>query len=65
MQKPVGFYISLQLDERLDAAVRYFKEKHGFPKVGRFVVLNALLESGEHWTEQTLDLLVSQVITMY
>jgi hypothetical protein len=64
MQKPVGFYITSQLDERLDAAVRYYKEKHGFSKVDRSVVLNALLESGEHWTEQALDLLISRVITV-
>jgi hypothetical protein len=64
MQKPVGFYISPHLDERLDTAVRYYKEKHGFRKVDRSVVLNALLESGENWTDQALDLLVSRVITI-
>jgi hypothetical protein len=64
MQKPVGFYISPQLDERLDTAVRYYKERHGFPKVDRSVVLNALLESSEHWTAQALDLLTSRIITV-
>jgi hypothetical protein len=64
MQKPVGFYISPQLDDRLDAAVRYYKVRHGFRKVDRSVVLNALLESGENWTDQALDLLVSRVINI-
>lgn len=64
MNKPTGFYISEQLDVRLDQAVEYFRRKHGLKKVDRSIVINALLEKEELWEEPFLDQLIEGLIRL-
>src|SRR5438067_1368925 len=62
MDKPRGFYITEQLNKRIDEAVRYYQEKHNLKKVDRSIVVTALLENEANWTEEALDLLLEKVI---
>jgi hypothetical protein len=62
MPKPKGFYISEQLDARLDHAVRYFQTVHGIKKVDRSILMNAMLIDETHWTEESLDQLTDRLI---
>ncbi|SRR6266702_1054446 len=62
VERPKSFYITLRLDKRLDEAVRYFQEVHGIKKVDRSILLNALLDTETHWTDEALDLLVTRII---
>ena len=62
LEKPKGFYITAELDKRIDKAVRYLKETHGIKKVDRSIVVTALLDNDAHWTEESLDGLVDPVI---
>jgi len=54
----------LRLDKRLDTAVRYLQETHGLKKVDRSILVNAMLDSDEHWTDEALDLLVERVVQL-
>jgi hypothetical protein len=63
MDKPRGFYITEQLNKRIDEAVRYYQEKHNLAKVDRSIVVTALLEDESNWTEEALDLLSERVIS--
>lgn len=63
VERPKAFYITKRLDRRIDAAVRYFQEKHGIKKVDRSVIINAMLDNEAWWTEEALDLLVDRVIS--
>src|SRR5579859_718103 len=58
MDKPRGFYITEQVNQRIDKAVRYFQEKHGLKKVDRSIVVTAILENEALWTDEALDLLL-------
>jgi hypothetical protein len=62
--RPKAFYITERLDARLDAAVKYVQEKHGIKKVDRSTIVNALLDTDDNWTEESLDLLVSRIISL-
>src|SRR6266700_6511323 len=62
MDKPRGFYITEQLNMRIDGAVRYFQEKHNLTKVDRSIVVTALLENESNWTEEALDLLLDRIL---
>jgi hypothetical protein len=62
MDKPRGFYITEQVNKRIDVAVRYYQEKHNLAKVDRSIVVTALLENESNWTEEALDLLLDRVI---
>ena len=64
MNKPTGFYITEQLDNRLDQAVEYFRKQHGLKKVDRSIVLNALLERDELWADSSLNQLINQLIRL-
>ena len=63
MDKPRGFYITEQVNKRIDEAVRYYQEKHNLAKVDRSIVVTALLENESNWTEESLDLLLDRVIS--
>ena len=63
MDKPRGFYITEQLNKRIDEAVRYYQEKHNLAKVDRSIVVTAILEDESNWTEEALDLLSERVIS--
>lgn len=62
MGKPKGFYISEQLDTRLDHAVRYFQSVHGIKKVDRSILINAMLIDDAYWTQESLDQLTDRLI---
>ncbi len=62
IDRPKGFYITEQLDRRLDDAVRYIREHHGIRKVDRSALLNAMLADEDTWTHQSLDLLVGRIV---
>jgi hypothetical protein len=64
VSRPKAFYITERLNSRLDDAVEYFQDKHGIKKVDRSIIVNALLDNEENWSEETLDLLVSRVISL-
>jgi hypothetical protein len=64
VSRPKAFYITERLNSRLDDAVEYFQDKHGINKVDRSIIVNALLDNEENWSEETLDLLVSRVISL-
>ncbi|MSP12833.1 MAG: hypothetical protein EXR62_07735 [Chloroflexi bacterium] len=63
VDRPKAFYITERLDKQLDQAVRYFQEKHGIKKVDRSTIVNAILDNEANWTEESLNLLVSRVIS--
>jgi hypothetical protein len=63
VDRPKAFYITESLDEKLDQAVTYLQKKHGIKKVDRSVIVNALLDNGELWTDQALDQLVERVVS--
>ena len=62
VDRPKSFYITLRLDKRLDTAVRYLQETHGLKKVDRSILVNAMLDIDEQWTDEALDLLVERVV---
>src|SRR4051812_43148351 len=62
VDRPKAFYITTQLDKRLDDAVRYFQNVHGIKKADRSTVINAMLDIDENWTDKSLDQLVSRLI---
>ncbi len=62
MDKPRGFYITEQLNKRIDEAVRYYQETHNLKKVDRSIVVTALLDNEANWTEETLDLLLDRIL---
>ena len=62
VDRPKAFYITTQLDKRLDDAVRYFQNVHGIKKTDRSTVINAMLDIDENWTDRSLDRLVSRLI---
>ncbi len=62
MDKPRGFYITEQLNQQIDEAVRYYQERHNLKKVDRSIVVTTLLDNEANWTEETLDLLLEKVI---
>src|SRR4051794_24596585 len=62
VDRPKAFYITTQLDKRLDHAVRYFQDVHGIKKADRSTVVNAMLDREENWTDRSLDQLVSRLI---
>ena len=64
VERPKSFYITLRLDKRLDEAVRYFQEVHGIKKVDRSILLNAMLDTDTNWTNETLDLLVTRIMSI-
>jgi hypothetical protein len=63
VDRPKAFYITEGLDEKLDHAVMYLQKKHGIKKVDRSVIVNALLDNDELWTDQALDQLVERVVS--
>lgn len=60
--RPKAFYITEQLDARLDEAVRYLQTRHGVRKVDRSTVVNAMLDQDVNWSQEALDELVDRVI---
>lgn len=62
MDKPRGFYITEQLNQQIDEAVRYYQDKHNLKKVDRSIVVTTLLDNEANWTEETLDLLLDKII---
>lgn len=64
VNKPKGFYITYRLDKRLNEAVDYLQKKHGIKKVDRSLLINALLDIDEKWTEEALDKLVDPIISI-
>jgi hypothetical protein len=62
MDKPRGFYITEQLNKRIDEAVRYYQEQHNLKKVDRSIVVTALLDNEANWTEEALDLLLDRIL---
>jgi hypothetical protein len=63
VDRPKAFYITEGLDEKLDQAVTYLQKKHGIKKVDRSVIVNALLDNNELWTDEALDQLVERVVS--
>jgi hypothetical protein len=63
VDRPKAFYITEDLDEKLDKAVNYLQKKHGIKKVDRSVIVNALLDDDRHWTDEALDHLVDRVVS--
>lgn len=63
MEKPRGFYITEQLNQRIDEAVRYYQEKHNVKRVDRSIVVTVLLENAANWSEENLDGLLDKVIS--
>ncbi len=63
MDKPRGFYITEQLNKRIDEAVRYYQETHNLKKVDRSIVVTALLDNEVNWTEEALDLLLDRILS--
>ena len=63
VDRPKAFYITEGLDENLDKAVHYLQKTHGIKKVGRSVVVNALLDNDTLWTDKALDQLVERVVS--
>src|SRR3954469_4063819 len=63
VDRPKAFYITVRLDKRLDDAVRYYQDVHGIKKADRSTVVNAMLDTDEKWTENSLDGLVSRLIS--
>jgi hypothetical protein len=61
VDRPKGFYITKRLDQSIDEAVRYFQKVHGI-KADRSIVVNAILDSEENWTDEKLDRLVDRLI---
>jgi hypothetical protein len=64
VSKPKGFYITYRLNKRLDQAVKYLQEKRGLKKADRSLVINALLDTDEKWTNEALDTLVDPIISI-
>src|SRR2546427_12501162 len=64
VSKPKGFYITYRLDKRLNDAVDYLQEKHGIKKVDRSLILNAMLDTDEKWTDEALDKLVDPLLSI-
>jgi hypothetical protein len=63
VDRPKAFYITEDLDEKLDMAVNYLQKKHGIKKVDRSVIVNALLDKDTLWTDEALDQLVDRVVS--
>jgi hypothetical protein len=63
VDRPKAFYITEDLDEKLDKAVNYLHKKHGIKKVDRSVLVNALLDNDTLWTDEALDQLVDRVVS--
>ena len=64
VDRPKGFYITHRLDQRLDTAVQYLQEKHGIKKVDRSLILNAMLDTDERWTDEALEALVDPILSI-
>ena len=64
MNKPRGFYITYRLDKRLNEAVEYLQKKHGIKKIDRSLLINAMLDAEEQWTDEALDTLVGPIISI-
>lgn len=63
MERPKAFYITERLDKKLDEAVRHFQDVHGIKKVDRSVVVTALLDNEDLWSDKSLDKLVDRVMS--
>jgi hypothetical protein len=63
MERPRGFYITERLNDRLDEAVRYFQDIHGIKKADRSVVITAMLDREENWSDEALDSLVDRLMS--
>jgi hypothetical protein len=63
VDRPKAFYITEDLDEKLDKGVNYLQKKHGIKKVDRSVLVNALLDNDTLWTDEALDQLVDRVVS--
>jgi hypothetical protein len=63
VNRPKAFYITEDLDEKLDKAVNYLQKQHGIKKVDRSVLVNALLDNDTLWTDEALDQLVDRVVS--
>ena len=59
--RPCAFYITQRVDEWLDEAVRYLKEK-GLHKVDRSVILNAILHDPELYNHTSLNGLRNRIL---
>jgi hypothetical protein len=63
MDRPRGFYITERLNDRIDTAVKYFQDVHGIKKADRSVVVTAMLDQEENWTDEALDQLVDRLMS--
>jgi hypothetical protein len=63
VDRPKAFYITEDLDEKLDKAVNYLQKKHGIKKVDRSVIVSALLDNDTLWTDEALDQLIDRVVS--
>src|SRR4051794_21233308 len=62
MERPKAFYITERLDRKIDEAVRRFQDIHGIKKVDRSVVVTAMLDNEDLWTDKSLDRLFDRVM---
>jgi hypothetical protein len=63
MERPKAFYITERLDKKLDEAVRRFQDVHGIKKVDRSVVVTAMLDNEDLWSDKSLDRLFDRVMS--
>jgi hypothetical protein len=63
VDRPKAFYITEELDDKLDKAVNYLQKKHGIKKIDRSAIVNALLDNDKLWTDAALDQLVERVVS--
>jgi hypothetical protein len=63
VDRPKAFYITEQLDKRIDKAVLYLQERHNVKKVDRSTIVTAMLDQEELWTDEALDQLVGRVVS--
>jgi hypothetical protein len=62
LDRPKAFYITEELDRRLDETVRYVQEHHRVRRVDRSTVVNALLSDDALWSRSAIDRLVDRVV---
>ena len=62
MERPKAFYITERLDRKIDEAVRRFQDVHGIKKVDRSVVVTAMLDNEDLWSDKSLDKLFDRVM---
>lgn len=62
--RPKAFYITTRLNKRLDEAVRYFQDVWGIKKVDRSAIVNVMLDTDSHWTNEALDQCADRLVRL-